>query len=239
MTHDPTFWLLARASGLTAYLLLTLSVLAGLVVKSKPFGRALKASAVTDVHRFFALLGLGMLVLHGVALVLDSTVHMPVAALFVPYLSSYRPTAVAFGVLAAELAALITVSFSLRRWIGGHRPRAHRGNRLRAAVGVQPLPRGGGRRRLRHGLACARPPHSHSHHNRNGSRKERMMYRIVIDGSLCSGFGDCADLAPDVFELDSHGKVNLRVGTSNDERVLEAADACPMGAIRVEEVQAA
>jgi len=119
MTHDPTFWLLARASGLTAYLLLTLSVLAGLVVKSRPFGRALKTAAVTDVHRFFALLGLGMLVLHGVALVLDSTVHMPVAALFVPFLSTYRPTAVAFGVLAAELAALITVSFSLRRWIGG------------------------------------------------------------------------------------------------------------------------
>jgi ferredoxin len=65
------------------------------------------------------------------------------------------------------------------------------------------------------------------------------MYRIVIDGSLCSGFGDCADLAPDVFELDSHGKALLRVGTSNDERVREAADACPMGAIRVEEVQAA
>ena len=37
---DPTFWILARASGLTAYVLLTLSVLAGLVVKSKPFGKA-------------------------------------------------------------------------------------------------------------------------------------------------------------------------------------------------------
>jgi predicted ferric reductase len=118
MTHDPTFWLLARASGLTAYVLLTLSVLAGLVVKSRPFGRALKTAAVVDVHRYFALLGLAMLALHGVALVLDQTVRMPLAALFVPFLSSYRPTAVAFGVLAAELAALITVSFSLRRWIG-------------------------------------------------------------------------------------------------------------------------
>ena len=28
MTHDPTFWLLARAGGFTAYILLTLSVLA-------------------------------------------------------------------------------------------------------------------------------------------------------------------------------------------------------------------
>ena len=43
------------------------------------------------MHRFFALLGLGMLALHGVALVLDRTVHMPVAALFVPFLSHYRP----------------------------------------------------------------------------------------------------------------------------------------------------
>ena len=32
MRHDPTFWLLARASGLTAYVLLTLSILAGLML---------------------------------------------------------------------------------------------------------------------------------------------------------------------------------------------------------------
>jgi ferredoxin len=66
-----------------------------------------------------------------------------------------------------------------------------------------------------------------------------MMYRIVIDGSLCSGFGDCADLAPDVFELDSRGKALLRVGTNNDAAVLDAAAACPMGAIRVTEEEAA
>lgn len=62
-----------------------------------------------------------------------------------------------------------------------------------------------------------------------------MSYRIVIDGLACSGFGDCADLAPDVFELDSHGKALLRVGTSSDPAVLDAASACPMGAITVEE----
>ena len=31
------------------------------------------------------------------------------------------------------------------------------------------------------------------------------MYRIVIDRSLCSGFGACAELAPDIFELDDGG----------------------------------
>ena len=65
------------------------------------------------------------------------------------------------------------------------------------------------------------------------------MFRIVIDGSLCSGFGDCADLAPDVFELDSHGKAQLRMGTSEDAKVLDAAAECPMGAIRVIEEKAA
>ena len=37
MKSDPTFWILARTSGLVAYALLTASVLAGLVLKSRPF----------------------------------------------------------------------------------------------------------------------------------------------------------------------------------------------------------
>ena len=65
------------------------------------------------------------------------------------------------------------------------------------------------------------------------------MYRIVIDGSLCSGFGDCADLAPDVFELGGSGKATVRMGASDDPAVLEAASACPMGAISVIEEEAA
>ena len=118
MTHDPTFWLLARASGFSAYVLLTLSVLAGLVVKSRPFGRAVKTASATDVHRYLAFLGLGMLALHGAALVLDRTVRISLAALFVPFAAGYRPAAVAAGVAAAELAALVAASFSLRRFIG-------------------------------------------------------------------------------------------------------------------------
>jgi sulfoxide reductase heme-binding subunit YedZ len=118
MKTDPTFWLLARSSGLTAYVLLTGSVLAGLTVKSRALGRAVKAASVVDVHRFLALLGLGMVALHAVAIALDQTLRMPVAGLVVPGLSPYRPAAVAWGALAAELAALIVVSFSVRRRIG-------------------------------------------------------------------------------------------------------------------------
>ena len=65
------------------------------------------------------------------------------------------------------------------------------------------------------------------------------MYRITIDRSLCSGFGACAELAPEIFELDTGGLVSLRVGESADPAVQKAAFECPMGAITVVEEQAA
>ena len=118
MKSDPTFWLIARASGVTAYVVLTASVLAGLTVKSRPFGRVVRTASATDVHRFLALLALGALALHGAALAVDRTVHIGTGGLLVPGLSAYRPVPVAAGVLAAEIMLLVVVSFSLRRRIG-------------------------------------------------------------------------------------------------------------------------
>ena len=118
MTRDPTFWILARASGLTAYVLVTLSVLSGLVLKSRPLGGRLRAAAVADTHRTLAFLGLGFIAMHGVTLVLDSTVRITPLALVVPGLTGYRPLATALGVVAAELMILIYASFSLRKRIG-------------------------------------------------------------------------------------------------------------------------
>ena len=117
MRHDPTFWLLARAGGLTAYVMLTLSVLAGLVLKSRPFN-VLKPAAVTDLHRMLAVLGLGALAGHAVALVLDTTVKVSLPGLFIPGLVSYRPMWTSFGILAAELMVLVYASFSMRKRIG-------------------------------------------------------------------------------------------------------------------------
>lgn len=61
------------------------------------------------------------------------------------------------------------------------------------------------------------------------------MYRVVIDRSLCSGFGSCADLAPHVFGLEG-GVAVARLGETDDESALEAAASCPMGAIAVYDV---
>ena len=173
---DPTFWILARASGLTAYVLITLSMLAGLVIKSRPFGRAVKAASVVDVHRFLTVLALGAVAIHAAALVLDSTVHIGPAALLVPGLATYRPLWTGLGVVAADLAVLIWISFPLRKRIGTRVWRklhwatyavfalatAHglmAGTDSAQALGLRSLPRGGRDRRVRDGVARSRPPH--------------------------------------------------------------------------------
>jgi ferredoxin len=65
------------------------------------------------------------------------------------------------------------------------------------------------------------------------------VYKILIDRSLCSGFGACTELAPDIFEIGPVGTAAARVGESDNPAVLEAAAACPMAAIVVIEQEAA
>jgi ferredoxin len=65
------------------------------------------------------------------------------------------------------------------------------------------------------------------------------MYKIEIDRSLCSGFGACAELAPNLIAVDKDGLAAVRVGSTTDPLVLEAAAACPMAAIAVFEEEAA
>jgi methionine sulfoxide reductase heme-binding subunit len=118
MKSDPTFLLLARATGIVAYVLLTLSVLAGLLVKSRPFGTAIKPALAVDIHRTLAVLSLTALAGHGLALVLDHTIEIGVLALLVPGTAPYRPFWTGLGVIAGELMLLVYASFGLRKRIG-------------------------------------------------------------------------------------------------------------------------
>lgn len=116
--RDPTFWIEARATGLVAYLAVTCSVLAGLVLKSRPFGSSPKPALVLDLHKFLAGLALAATAVHGAVLTLDRVVHITPAALVVPGLVPYRPLWTGVGVVAAELMLLVYVSFSQRKRIG-------------------------------------------------------------------------------------------------------------------------
>lgn len=118
MKHDPTFWIIARSAGFTAYLLLSASMLAGLTLKARILGKAVRPAAITDVHKTLAVAGLAALALHGVALVLDRTVEVTPLGLLVPGLVDYRTWWVGAGVVAGELMALVTASFWVRKRIG-------------------------------------------------------------------------------------------------------------------------
>jgi ferredoxin len=63
------------------------------------------------------------------------------------------------------------------------------------------------------------------------------VFRIEIDRTLCSGFGSCLDAAPGLIELGADGVAVVRVGATDAPAALEAASACPMGAITIVDTQ--
>ena len=111
---SPGVWYFARSAGIVAYLLLSSSVLLGVLMA----GRASftwPRFAVEEVHRFLAILTGVFIVLHGGSLLLDSVVPIGLAQELVPFSSPYRPLAVGLGVCAAELIAAVGISNALRR----------------------------------------------------------------------------------------------------------------------------
>lgn len=61
------------------------------------------------------------------------------------------------------------------------------------------------------------------------------MKKVEVDEELCISCGLCADVAPDVFEVDGISRVVGNVTNENEENVMEAANSCPTEAIKVEE----
>jgi len=62
------------------------------------------------------------------------------------------------------------------------------------------------------------------------------MTRVHVDMNLCQSHGECVYVAPDIFELGDDDVLRWREEIRDDEREVaqEAADACPMLAIRLE-----
>lgn len=111
-------WYAARAAGVVAYALLTGGVLLGTLLSGRARLRRWPAFALTDVHRFLALLTGAFLALHVTGVWLDTVVHFSFVQLVVPGAASYRPFWVALGTVAAELLVAIAVANALRRRIG-------------------------------------------------------------------------------------------------------------------------
>lgn len=113
-----TTWVILRAAGIGAYLMVFLSVAWGLVSTTGALGRMVsKASAVT-IHRFVATCGLLLLAIHVGGLLVDSFMPFGVADVTIPGVGSYRPVATAFGVIAMYASVVVVVTSWMRRRIG-------------------------------------------------------------------------------------------------------------------------
>jgi predicted ferric reductase len=117
-TADHTFWYVARAAGLAAYLVLFVNVCLGLAVHTRTLDRLLARWQSFDLHQFTAFLALVLLGLHLAGLLLDRFIGFTLPQLFIPFTSPYRPLQTALGIVALYMLVAITASFSVRRSIG-------------------------------------------------------------------------------------------------------------------------
>jgi predicted ferric reductase len=111
---SPGVWYFARSAGIVAYLLLSASVVVGVLMSARA-KVTWPRFAVEELHRFLAILTATFVVLHGASLLLDRVVPISLGQMIVPFATPYRPFAVGLGVTAAELMAAVGVSNLFRK----------------------------------------------------------------------------------------------------------------------------
>jgi hypothetical protein len=117
VTTLPIAWYVARAAGLVAFGLLTLSVWLGLAMSTRLLGPK-RQKALLGLHRTLAWTGLSMIALHAGALLLDPVMHFGLASILLPFAAPWKTGAVAAGVVGGWLSLALAASFRLRKWIG-------------------------------------------------------------------------------------------------------------------------
>jgi sulfoxide reductase heme-binding subunit YedZ len=116
----PVAWLIARAAGLVAFALLTVSVTLGLMMSTRLLAPR-RQKDLMGWHQTLLWTALAMLVLHGGAIALDPVMRFGLPQILVPGTAPWRPYTIAAGIIAGYLMLTLAVSFRLRRRIGQRR----------------------------------------------------------------------------------------------------------------------
>jgi predicted ferric reductase len=122
-------WIVARATGIGAYLALATMAVAGLLFRRpvRP-DAAIRPETYLRYHIYLGPALLALMTAHVWALLADRYAGIPLRSLVVPDGATYRPGAVTFGVIAAYLLFVVIVTAALagrrpvgRRWAPAHR----------------------------------------------------------------------------------------------------------------------
>ncbi|HTL87660.1 MAG TPA: ferric reductase-like transmembrane domain-containing protein [Acidimicrobiia bacterium] len=110
------WWWLTRAAGIVAWVVIAAAVLWGLLASTKMIRRRGVPAWILDLHRYLGTLTIVFIAVHVGAVWLDSFVKFDTKQLFVPFASSWRPHAVAWGIFSTYLLiAIQTTSWAMRK----------------------------------------------------------------------------------------------------------------------------
>lgn len=115
------WWLVSRASGIIALLLISLSVLMGLAMATKLLRRPGLKRGVARLHEYVAITALLAIGAHGLSLLGDHWLKPGWRGITLPFAMSYRPQFTGLGIIGGYVALLLGPSFYLRRRIGARR----------------------------------------------------------------------------------------------------------------------
>ncbi|MEA2479901.1 MAG: methionine sulfoxide reductase heme-binding subunit, partial [Thermoleophilaceae bacterium] len=111
-------WYLSRATGAATLVLLTLTLVLGVVNVERFTSRHFPRFVVDGWHRGVSLIACVLLALHIVTTLFDSYAPIRLVDVFVPFTGSYRPLWLGLGALALDLLIAVTVTSLLRSHIG-------------------------------------------------------------------------------------------------------------------------
>src|SRR5229473_5723321 len=101
--NDLVFWFLARITGLTAFAVLSLSVLSGEALRTSVLDFLAKNRAVRKLHDFTTPLWLPLVFAHIIALLLDKTARIEPINAIVPFRTEYGEIPIGLGTLAFDI----------------------------------------------------------------------------------------------------------------------------------------
>ena len=116
-SEPAVWWYVTRSSAIVAWVLLTLSVLWGILLKTRILRGADNPEWLKAVHRFLSGLAMLMVVTHMVSLYLDSYIEFTVADLLVPFASEFQPLGVALGVIGMWAMVLVWGTSMIMQWL--------------------------------------------------------------------------------------------------------------------------